>query len=112
MSRHKARTRFQVHPRKGDAHQRLTPVRAVRFIARKNWFVCGDDAYTLHVYNYNNLEKVTTIAAHLDYIRSIAVHKSQPWVLSSSDDLNIKVWDWDKDWKCLQVPTPRVSHGD
>ena len=45
------------------------PVRCVKFITRKNWFVCGADDFHLRVYNYNTSEKVTAFEAHPDYIR-------------------------------------------
>ncbi|KKZ66653.1 hypothetical protein EMCG_00216 [[Emmonsia] crescens] len=79
------------------------PVRAGRFIARKNWIVCGSDDFQLRVYNYNTSEKITSFEAHPDYIRSIVVHPTQPFVLTASDDMTIKLWDWDKAWKCVQV---------
>ena len=31
------------------------------------------------------------------------VHPSQPFVLTASDDMTIKLWDWDKGWKNVQV---------
>lgn len=43
------------------------------------------------------------IEAHSDYIRSIAVHPTQPFVLSSSDDMLIKLWDWEKGWQNTMV---------
>jgi coatomer subunit beta' len=79
------------------------PVRAGRFIARKNWIVCGSDDFQLRVYNYNTSEKITSFEAHPDYIRSIAVHPTQPFILTASDDMTIKLWDWEKGWKCVQV---------
>lgn len=79
------------------------PVRCVRFIARKNWFVCGSDDFHLRVFNYNTGEKVTALEAHPDYIRCLAVHPTQPLVLTGSDDMTIKLWDWEKGWKCIQV---------
>lgn len=79
------------------------PVRAGRFIARKNWIVCGSDDFQLRVYNYNTSEKITAFEAHPDYIRAIVVHPSQPFVLTASDDMTIKLWDWEKGWKCVQV---------
>lgn len=79
------------------------PVRAGRFIARKNWIVCGSDDFQVRVYNYNTSEKITSFEAHPDYIRAIVVHPSQPFVLTASDDMTIKLWDWDKGWKCVQV---------
>ncbi|KAG8531706.1 uncharacterized protein KY384_003338 [Bacidia gigantensis] len=79
------------------------PVRAGRFIARKNWIVCGSDDFQVRVYNYNTSEKITAFEAHPDYIRAIVVHPNQPFVLTASDDMTIKLWDWDKGWKCVQV---------
>jgi coatomer subunit beta' len=79
------------------------PVRAGRFIARKNWIVCGSDDFQLRVYNYNTSEKITSFEAHPDYIRSIAVHPTQPYVLTASDDMTVRLWDWEKGWKCVQV---------
>ncbi|RMY38716.1 hypothetical protein D0865_13024 [Hortaea werneckii] len=79
------------------------PVRAGRFIARKNWIVCGSDDFQLRVYNYNTSEKITTFEAHPDYIRAIVVHPTQPFVLTASDDMTIKLWDWDRGWKCVSV---------
>ena len=38
----------------------------------------------IRVYNYNTLERVHAFDAHTDYIRSLAVHPSQPLLLSSS----------------------------
>ncbi|KAI8938392.1 Coatomer subunit beta' [Plenodomus lindquistii] len=60
------------------------PVRAGRFVARKNWIVAGSDDFQLRVYNYNTSEKVTSFEAHPDYIRAIAVHPTQPFVLTAS----------------------------
>ncbi|CAZ79731.1 unnamed protein product [Tuber melanosporum] len=79
------------------------PVRAGRFIARKNWFVVGSDDFHLRVFNYNTSEKIAAFEAHPDYIRSIVVHPTQPFVLTASDDMTIKLWDWEKGWKCVQT---------
>ncbi|KAG6055385.1 hypothetical protein E4U17_003000 [Claviceps sp. LM77 group G4] len=79
------------------------PVRAGRFVARKNWIVCGSDDFQIRVYNYNTSEKVAQFEAHPDYIRAIAVHPTLPFILTASDDMTIKLWDWEKGWKCVQV---------
>ncbi|GAA38251.2 Coatomer subunit beta' [Clonorchis sinensis] len=79
------------------------PVRAVKFVARKNWIVTGSDDLQLRVFNYNTLERVQQIEAHSDYIRSIAVHPTQPFLLTASDDMLIRLWDWEKNWTCAQV---------
>ncbi|KAI9845277.1 MAG: hypothetical protein M1838_001800 [Thelocarpon superellum] len=79
------------------------PVRAGRFIARRNWIVCGSDDFQLRVHNYNTSERITAFEAHPDYVRAIVVHPTQPFVLTASDDMTIKLWNWEKDWKCVQV---------
>jgi len=43
----------------------------------------------LRVFNYNTLEKVEMFEAHSDYIRSIIVHPTQPYILTSSGKLEI-----------------------
>ncbi|KAJ2727192.1 Coatomer subunit beta' [Coemansia sp. Benny D115] len=79
------------------------PVRAAKFIARKNWIIAGSDDMQLSVYNYNTHERVAVFDAHQDYIRCIAVHPTLPYVLTGSDDMSIKLWDWEKNWKCVQM---------
>lgn len=39
------------------------PVRAGRFIERKNWIVCGSDDFQLRVVNWNTSEKVKSFEA-------------------------------------------------
>ena len=58
---------------------------------------------SIRVYNYNTMEKVKTFEAHSDYIRCITVHPSQPLLLTSSDDMTIRLWDWDKGWANTQT---------
>ena len=33
----------------------------------------------------------------------IAVHPTLPYILTCSDDMLIKLWDWDKGWACTQI---------
>ena len=61
-----------------------TPVRAAKFVVRKSWVVTGSDDMQIRVFNYNTLEKVHTFEAHTDYIRSIIVHPTHPYILTSS----------------------------
>lgn len=79
------------------------PVRVAKFVARKHWIIAGADDMQIRVFNYNTLERVHMFEAHADYIRCIAVHPTQPYILTSSDDMMIKLWDWDKKWMCCQV---------
>lgn len=57
----------------------------------------------IRVFNYNTQERVHAFEAHSDYIRSIAVHPSQPIILTSSDDMTIKMWNWERNWANGQV---------
>lgn len=57
----------------------------------------------IRAYNYNTMDKVKVFEAHSDYIRCVAVHPTLPYVLSSSDDMLIKLWDWEKGWMCTQI---------
>ena len=52
--------------------------------------VLGSDDFQLRVYNYNTSEKVTSFEAHPDYIRAIAVHPTQPFVLTASVRIEAK----------------------
>ena len=49
----------------------MCAVRAAKFIARKQWVVCGADDCFLRVYNYNTMDKVKAFEAHTDYIRYV-----------------------------------------
>ncbi|CAJ0931268.1 unnamed protein product, partial [Mesorhabditis belari] len=78
------------------------PVRAARFVPRKQWVITGSDDMHIRVYNYNTLERVHQFEAHSDYLRSMAVHPTQPFLLTTSDDMLIKLWDWDNKWQMKQ----------
>ena len=62
----------------------------------------------ISIFNYNTLEKVHSIEAHTDYIRSLAVHPTQPLLLSCGDDMVIKLWNWDNKWECAKVFHPCI----
>lgn len=72
------------------------------FIARKQWIVVGSDDMKIHVFNYNTQERIISFVGHQDYIRFLEVHPSQPYVISTSDDMTTKLWDWEKGWSCVQ----------
>ena len=65
--------------------------------------VTASDEMTIAVYNYNSLERITSIDAHSDYIRQLAVHPGLPQILSCSDDMSVKLWNWEKNWVCERV---------
>lgn len=61
------------------------------------------DDMQIRAFNYNTLEKVHQFEAHTDYIRSLAAHNVQPLLLSSSDDMTIKLWNWEQNWACTHT---------
>lgn len=63
----------------------------------------ADRRSQIRVYNYNTSEKVAQFEAHPDYIRAIVVHPTQPFILTASDDMTIKLWDWEKGWKNVRI---------
>lgn len=47
----------------------------------------------IRVFNYNTLERVHMFEAHSDYIRCIAVHPTQPFILTSSGKSSLIYFD-------------------
>jgi len=47
----------------------LRAVRTAKFVAQKQWVVCGADDMYVRVFNYNTMDKVKQFEAHTDYIR-------------------------------------------
>lgn len=86
------------------------PVRACLFIARKNWIAVGGDDMQIRVFNYNTLEKVAQIEAHMDYIRTLCVHPTLPFLLSAGDDMHIKLWNWEENWRCVETFKGHTSY--
>jgi coatomer subunit beta' len=88
-------------------------VYSAKFIEQKEWIVTGDGYGIIYVCNYHKEEEVTYIEAHDSDITSLAVHPTDPLVLSSSEDCLIKLWDWEKNWECTQTfegHSDRVTH--
>ena len=59
----------------------------------------GCDDGTIQIYNYSTSEHVKEVEAHTDYVRCLIVHDTLPYVISCSDDLSIKMWDFDNKWQ-------------
>ncbi|CAF0849095.1 unnamed protein product [Didymodactylos carnosus] len=79
------------------------PIRTGKFVARKNWIIIASDDQFIRVYDYNTSEQIHQFVAHDDFIRSIIVHPTQSYLLSASDDMTIKLWDWDAQWTLKQT---------
>lgn len=79
------------------------PVRSCKFIARRSQFICASDDMRLRIYNYNTMEKIKDVEAHADYIRFVEIHPVMPYILSSSDDMSMKLWNWEQNWECTST---------
>ncbi|KAH7514092.1 hypothetical protein FEM48_Zijuj11G0051900 [Ziziphus jujuba var. spinosa] len=80
-----------------------TKFRPAKFVASKNWIVAGADDKFIGAYNYDTMAKIVEFEARDDFIRSVAVHPTLPYLLSASDNKVVKLWDWGKDWICTQI---------
>ena len=56
-------------------------------------FVSGGDDHKVKVWNYKT-KLCFTLTSHMDYIRTVEFHKELPWILSSSDDQTVRLWNW------------------
>jgi coatomer subunit beta' len=79
------------------------PVRCAKFVTRKQWFLAASDDMRMRCFNYITMEKLKEFEAHADLIRSLEVHPTFPCVLSASDDITIKLWDWDRNFDCTHM---------
>ncbi|KAL8140961.1 hypothetical protein V2J09_006982 [Rumex salicifolius] len=81
-----------------------------KFIARKDWAVAGLRSKCIAVYNYSSRKRIARFEAHTSRLTSVAVHPTLPYVLSSSEDELIKLWDWDNGWACTRIFQAKCSY--
>lgn len=62
----------------------------------------GSDDFRVRVFNYHTGEKVKEWEAHSDFIRGLLVHPTEPFLISCSDDMKIKLWNSDKDFALVR----------
>ncbi|XP_051199215.1 uncharacterized protein [Lolium perenne] len=92
------------------------PVYTIKFIERKQWFVAGSMDGFICVYNYKTeVQKITSFRSETDArlyrVSSLAVHPTKPYVLSSCHPY-IKLWNWEKNWECIQRFTEQSRSTD
>lgn len=79
-------------------------VRSIKYLKRSNSIVVASDDMKIRLYHADTLARVTAIdEAHTDYIRSLDVHPTLPYLFSSSDDMTIKCWDMEYNYSCKYV---------
>ena len=71
------------------------PLRSVRFLNHPNdqclLVAAGDDG-SLVLVDGTTLRTLANVPAHSDFVRSVDVHPTRPFLLSCSDDRTVKVW--------------------
>lgn len=73
-----------------------------KFIALENWIVVATYDGFISVYNDETSEMIHEFVAHEESIFGLVVHPSHPYLLSSSADGAIKLWEWKKGWLCTK----------
>jgi coatomer subunit beta' len=86
------------------------PVRCAKFVERLHSFVTASDDMKIRVFHDKTMKQIAEWEAHTDYIRSLDVHPTLPFLLSSSDDMSIKCWDMEYNYACHQVMKEHHVH--
>ncbi|KAK0449697.1 coatomer WD associated region-domain-containing protein [Desarmillaria tabescens] len=57
--------------------------------------VTGGDDYKIKVWDIRpqNRRCLFTLHGHLDYVRTVQFHHEMPWIISTSDDQTIRIWN-------------------
>ncbi|KAL0959956.1 hypothetical protein HGRIS_011620 [Hohenbuehelia grisea] len=71
------------------------PVRGVAIHPSRALLVTGGDDYKIKVWDIRpqNRRCLFTLHGHLDYVRTVQFHHEMPWILSTSDDQTIRIWN-------------------
>ncbi|CAL5079915.1 unnamed protein product [Urochloa decumbens] len=83
-------------------------ITSAKFIARKNCIMAGCSSGLIYVYGYNPVEKnpvkkIRVLQRHSKSVNSLAIHATESYVLSASQDGKILIWDYEKEWELLKT---------
>jgi hypothetical protein len=74
-----------------DAH--TWGCRGADFHPKAPVFATGGDDCQVRVWDHQTHQLISKFS-HLDYVRTVQFHSTQPWLLSASDDQTLAIWDW------------------
>lgn len=89
------------------------PIRCVSFHPTQSLFASGGDDSKIKLWNPHStsisqasspIRSLYTLSGHMDYLRSVTFHTEYPWLMSSSDDQTIRIWNW-QSRTCIAVLT-------
>jgi coatomer protein complex subunit alpha (xenin) len=78
-------------------------IRCAQFHPTQPILACGGHDKLIHLCNYKTGRKVTSLAGHADYIRSVFFHKDRPFLISASDDTTIRIWNWQNRTQVIMI---------
>ena len=61
--------------------------------------MAGDNCGDIYVYGYDPINKICVLKEHNEEIRSLAVHPTETYMLSTCEGGKIVLWDIGKDWR-------------
>eukprot|EP00980_Cylindrotheca_fusiformis_P021819 scaffold8658_cov101-Cylindrotheca_fusiformis.AAC.5 len=76
--------------------------RACQFLNKDDLWVAASDDKQIRVLDHHG-KIVKKFQAHDDFIRSLEVHRSRPYLLSASDDMTLKLWDTEYNYECIRT---------
>ncbi|KAF9644157.1 WD40 repeat-like protein [Thelephora ganbajun] len=71
------------------------PVRTIAFRPSRQLLRTGGDDCKIEVWDIRpqNRRCLFTLHRHLDYLRTAQPHREMPWIISTSDDQTIRIWN-------------------
>ncbi|CAN6223653.1 unnamed protein product [Urochloa humidicola] len=79
------------------------PVSCAKFVPEKNLIVCDAELVFIRAYNYSTWSKIQDFAAHEDTITCLTFEPSHQYLISSSDDMTIRIWNYSTDWSLVHT---------
>jgi len=83
--------------------------KVARFIPREQWAVMGNSDGSILVRMCPTLDHVTEFKAHPSNVTALEVHPTRPFLLSTSNEQVLKLWDWKHNWRCIRIFEVNVS---
>ena len=71
-----------------------------------NYLVIGDSKNTPKVFDAKTGKQLSTLFAHTQAVRSVDFHPSSKYILTGSEDAQVKVWKWVQTYDNAVIPDP------